>query len=158
MDKQALETNRQTFLSLIPLIGKQPTEVNWQQHCKKARPFNPKDFEGYNVGIPCGPANGILVLDIDNIDGAKEYLSQHGCDLPETRLHITGTENPHFIYEYPTDGKVYGNRSIKDAEGNTIFDIRGLGGQVVGPGSIHPDTGKLYTVGQDLPIAEAHEW
>ena len=38
------------------------------------------------------------------------------------------------------------------------FDIRGTGGQVVAPGSVHPDTGKFYTIHNEGEIAPAPQW
>ncbi len=38
------------------------------------------------------------------------------------------------------------------------FDVRGHGGQVVAPGSVHPDTGKKYKILNDRPMAKAPQW
>ena len=65
--------------SLIPLVGgfpapgqpsrefKRPTESNWQQWCEQKRPFNRKDFAPERAGVACGPASGVLVLDVDDM-------------------------------------------------------------------------------------------
>ncbi|MBC8392396.1 MAG: bifunctional DNA primase/polymerase, partial [Deltaproteobacteria bacterium] len=112
------------------------------------------EFKNHNCGIPCGPANGIIVADVDDRDRFEAYRKRNGLDLPETRTHQTGSGTPHYVYQYPQNGKRYGCRSLK----KWGFDIRGIGGQVVAPGSIHPDTGKPYTVLKDLPIAPAPQW
>ena len=138
--------------SLIPLNGKKPIEGNWQQWCEKKRPFNPKDFERKNAGIACGPASGVIVIDVDDVIRFNKMIDENGWELPQTRMHMTGSGKPHYLYAYPDNGKRYGNRAINDKDGNRVFDIRGIGGQVVAPGSIHPDTGRSYTVKYDLPI------
>jgi len=61
------------FPSLIPLNGKRPIEKGWQKWCREPRQFVPKEFEGRNAGIPCGPVNGILVLDIDDFGAFKAF-------------------------------------------------------------------------------------
>ncbi|MBD3337822.1 MAG: AAA family ATPase, partial [Candidatus Lokiarchaeota archaeon] len=47
-----------------------------------------------------------------------------------------------------------GNKSCKKKG----FDIRGLGGQVVAPGSIHPDNGECYEILNNEDIAPAPSW
>ncbi len=158
MNQAELENLHKRYKSLIPLKGKKPFEPKWQQYCRSPRDYNPDDFKGRNVGIPCGPANGLLVIDVDDNDGFNEYVKQHDLSLPETSIHETGSGMFHFAYRYPDDGKRYGNRSIKNDAGKKIFDIRGDGGQVVAPGSIHPDTGRPYKFHKDLPMAKAPEW
>jgi hypothetical protein len=61
------------FPSLIPLDGKRPIEKGWQKWCREPRKFDPKEFEGRNAGIPCGPVNGIPVLDIDDFKAFKAF-------------------------------------------------------------------------------------
>jgi hypothetical protein len=160
--------NRETGWGLIPLDGKKPIEPGWQQWCEEKRPFNRDDFKnGRNAGIPCGSANGILTLDVDDVEKFNKWLKGKGFDLHQTRTHITGKGGPHFIHQYPDNGHRYGNASMPDPAGEVdpktgkvirIFDIRGTGGQIVAPGSIHPETGKPYTVRHDIPIAPAPQW
>lgn len=47
---------------------------------------------------------------------------------------------------------------MKGSNKESVFDIKGIGGMVVAPGSIHPDTGKPYVVLDDRPIAKAPKW
>jgi hypothetical protein len=160
---------KETGWGLIPLHGKAPFENNWQKWCEEKRPFIIADYRnGNNAGIPCGPANGIIIFDEDHENKARKWLKAKGHTLPETRTHRTGSGLLHHIYEYPSDnGHQYGNASVADPDGEVdpetgkvirIFDVKGLGGQVVAPGSIHPDTGEPYTVNQDIPIAPAPVW
>jgi hypothetical protein len=162
------QLHEQTGWGLIPLIGKRPIEKDWQRWCEAKRPFNKDDFRnGKNAGIPCGPANQILVIDVDDVEKFNFWLDEKKFELPVTRVHMTGSGKPHYIYQYPTDGQTYGNRSFKDPGGEidpvtgkvkSIFDIRGLGGQIVSPGSVHPATQKEYTVRHDIDIAPAPGW
>ena len=157
MEKEKLkvfEEQSDIFQSLIPLNGKVPIDEGWEYFCENSRLYDPADFKGRNAGIPCGPANGILVVDIDQEDKFRMVRQKNGWDLPETRVHLTGRELPHYFYKYPTNGGRYGNRSFK----KDGFDIRGIGGQVVAPGSIHPETGRPYEVLSDVPIVPAPDW
>jgi hypothetical protein len=141
------------YSSLIPLEGKRPIEKGWQRWCREPRQFDPKEFEGRNAGIPCGPTNGILVLDIDDYKAFKALWYETHRGLRPTYCVQTGENRYHLYYQYPPDGMSYQNRSHKG-----VFDVKGDGGVVVAPGSIHPDTGQQYEVIADLPIAEPMPW
>jgi len=151
---EKFEELSERFQSLIPLNGKKPVEDEWTYYFENTRLFDAKDFKGRNAGIPTGPANGALVLDTDDEKLFECSRKKNGWDLPETRTHLTGRGLPHYIYAYPKNGSRYGNRAFKKMG----FDIRGIGGQVVAPGSIHPDTGRAYTILKDIPMAPAPEW
>ena len=141
--------------SIIPIIGKTPLEQNWQKYCHtKNGPWEP-DYASCDVGICCGPASGLLVLDVDDVD-AFEYLTKaNGFELPETYTVRTGGGGLHHYFRYPDDGNKYGCRSLKHPafRNHTIFDVRGDGGYVVAAGSVHPDTGNVYEVEKDVPKA-----
>lgn len=140
--------------SLILLDGKKPIEKDWQQHCTKKRSLPLERLNGQNVGIACGPASGCIVLDIDNPQVFRKTCEKNGWTVPETRTHETGRGMPHYLFKYPQDGSDYGNKTCASMG----FDIRGKGGQVVAPGSVHPDTGKRYRVVRDIPMAPAPQW
>ncbi len=146
--------------SLIPLDGKRPIEANWQRFCTTRRGFCREDFEGKNAGICCGPASGVLVLDVDDPDAFTAMIESNGLSLPETMQVQTGSGKPHYYFRYPDDGKNYGNKGIKHPffPRHTIFDVRGAGGQVVAPGSIHPDTSGRYLLYRDGPVANPPDW
>lgn len=146
--------------SLVPLNGKKPFEKDWQKFCREKREFKPCEFDDHNAGVACGPASGVVVLDID-CQGLFEVLCKaNHFVLPDTYTVETGSGGLHLYFQYPSDGKEYGNKSFKHPVYRklTIFDLRGIGGQVVAPGSVHPDTGKLYSERNDLPLAEMPEW
>lgn len=141
--------------SLIRLNGKIPIEKEWQQWCHTKRPFESIGVcKGDNVGIACGPASGIIVLDIDEPELFERTCKSRRWTVPITRSHKTGSGKFHALYRYPSD-RVYGNKGLKEKYG---FDVRGVGGQIVAPGSIHPDTGKPYTIINDGPLEDPPDW
>jgi len=155
--------------SLIPLVGgfpspgqssrefKRPTEAIWQQWCEQKRQFNRADFSPERAGVACGPASGVLVLDVDDMGKFRDWLTANvGEELPATlKVKTGGTgERYHFYFLYPSDGQRYPNRSVKE-----VFDIRGIGGQVLCPGSLHPETGKPYVIVESPEnLASAPDW
>jgi len=100
-----------------------------------------------NIGIATGPASGILVLDIDGErgrDSLRDLLSQHR--LKKTLIAITGRVDDggkqsgwHLYFKYPT-GSSIGNSLGPLGDG---IDVRGRGGYVVAPPSIHA-SGQKY--------------
>lgn len=91
-------------------------------------------------GIPTGPDNGILVLDIDVKGGGFDSIKKY--NIPQTMSQATLSGGRHYIFKYPNDGKRYGNRVGFDSG----LDIRGDGGYIAHYGL---DT---------TPIATAPDW
>jgi hypothetical protein len=112
-----------------------------------------------NVAIATGAPSGLLVLDIDpRHDGDHslyDFERQHG-PLPETVENLTGGGGRHLLFAHP--GVHVPNR-VGLALG---LDVRGDGGFIVAPPSLHA-TGKRYAwaIGcgpDDTPLAEAPGW
>lgn len=98
----------------------------------------------YNIGIATGnKSSGLVVIDLDvdknkGIDGydvLRDWQNKHG-KLPETWQSITGRGGYHYFYK---DAIVHSNR-VGLYEG---VDIRGEGGYIVAPPSVHPN-GNIY--------------
>lgn len=136
-------------VAVFPLSGKFPAikKEDGGRGCLDAtKDFDQIDewaakFPKANVGIATGPASGLVVVDIDRMEALGEL------DLPETLTVQTGKG---LHYYYATNGHKIPNSASKLAQG---VDVRGHGGYVVGPGSIHPDTRKPYKIALDAPIA-----
>jgi hypothetical protein len=136
--------------------GKKPKEKNWQKYCEKLRPLSEINYQ-WNLGIATGPASKLLVLDVDDIEKFKKLSKEKGLKVPRTFTVRTGSGGLHYYYRYPADGQRYGNRSYRINK-DGVFDMRGIGGQVVAPGSIHLKTGNQYTIENDINRAEAPQW
>lgn len=98
---------------------------------------------------------GLVVVDIDPRHGGHLWLEDHEGRLPDSWRFRTGGGGLHLVYRTP-NGRVIGNRAGV-APG---IDIRANGGQIVGPGSRHPDGG-TYTIEagpDDVELASAPEW
>lgn len=87
---------------------------------------------------------GIIVVDSD--DAEAEALVQQNCP-PTPMMQVTGSGNKQFVYRRPSVELVpYIGNSQKTIIGGEAFnlDVRGDGGYIMTPGSIHPRTKKLY--------------
>ena len=94
----------------------------------------------YNVAIVTGALSGLVVMDVDPRHGGKESLreleKEHG-PLPQTVESITGGGGRHVYFSHP-GGEVHNRANIRPG-----IDLRGDGGCIVAPPSVHP-SGKRY--------------
>jgi hypothetical protein len=111
---------------------------------------------GCNWGVACGPGSGVWVLDIDGHKGRMSLTAletQHGR-LPVTLVSRTGREDggEHRYFSYPEDVAL---RNSALGEG---LDVRGDGGCVIVPPSVHR-SGRAYKwVDPGATIAGAPPW
>lgn len=97
-----------------------------------------------NVGILCGKASDILIIDIDTHKGGEESLKkleERLGILPECPVVITGGGGRHLVFEYPQEPVK--SRSNFFGDEYPGVDIKNDGGYVVWPPSMHK-SGKRY--------------
>ncbi|KQS84271.1 phage/plasmid primase, P4 family [Rhizobium sp. Leaf383] len=138
-------------LPAIPLIyeNKRPAIPRWQTYSDA---FPTKDeqqgwlnaFASGNIGLPMGPAAGLVAIDIDSEDPV--VLQVLDRILPPSPWHRVGRKGRVQIYRWS------GERTarIKAEDGSMICEILSKGTQFVLPPSIHPDTKQPYTANGDL--------
>jgi Bifunctional DNA primase/polymerase, N-terminal/AAA domain len=107
-----------------------------------------------NIGIACD-ASGVCVLDCDHgltcLEDFHAWRIRNG--LPETYTVRSG-RRPEFGVQMYFRGVVPSTKwELDGCKG----DIKSIGGLVVAPPSIHPDSGEAYAVISDLPIAPTPE-
>lgn len=105
-----------------------------------------------NLGIATG-WNGLYVIDFDNMELATAYFCDHP-DLAET-MRVSTSAGMHFYYQ-SGDPLPNGKFKYKGVPGG---DIRGMGGYVLAPPSVHPDGSQYlhYTFGFGMLPAELSE-
>ena len=141
--------------SVIPLHprDKRPALASWRayQRSKASRADLVRwAAAGSYVGIVTGQISGLLILDLDSADAVTEA---ERLGLPETVTARTA-KGRHCYFSHP--GGSAGNR----AGLLPGMDIRGDGGFVVAPGSIHP-TGVRYTwiaSPETTPLSDIPGW
>lgn len=102
---------------------------------------------GANIGIATGEASQVVVLDTDTAEGEAHLVSILGGKGPSTRTHVTG-RGRHFLFLYP------GVPIPSRAGVRPGLDVRGDGGYIVAPPSVHPETGREYEVADpSVPLA-----
>ncbi|MCK4626277.1 MAG: bifunctional DNA primase/polymerase [Phycisphaerae bacterium] len=119
--------------SFTPLNGKRPVLTAWQKRPHETLTEALAWAAKGNVGLRTGRSSGIVVIDVD------EGGDISGLGLSQTVTVNTGGNGTHLYYRCSVP---LGNSSGRLGP---HIDVRGDGGQVVFPGSLHPDTGALYT-------------
>jgi hypothetical protein len=138
--------------SVIPLVGKKPA-IAWKEY--QDRHPTTEELERWfsddkhNIGIVTGKISGIVVVDLDSKQAIVFATKNH---FPTTPAVQTG-KGLHLYFKYRENTRNFQKRDdLKD------IDLRGDGGYVVAPPSIH-ETGKEYTwvVPLTKPLAELPE-
>ncbi len=157
----------QEGLVVIPVRRhvKGPLLTNWQQEQSQTEARVRELFSSHvgNVGVLCGSASRLLVVDVDVKFGKQgaESLSawerEHGA-LPPTRTHGTPSEGLHLFYRLPRGRRVKSTRKLM-----ADVDIQGEGAQVLVPSSMligeigsggRPQVPGPYELLRDVPIAD----
>lgn len=111
------------------------TKVGWLEH---------SDAPFWNVGVACGPASDLCVVDIDTKDPSLASLIE-GL-LPPTPWRRVGAKGAALAYRFSG----LANFQIKEAGGGVLVELISSRKQIVVPPSIHPDTGLAYCANCDL--------
>ena len=107
-----------------------------------------------NLGIDCGKS-GYLVIDEDTPGAFDQYAHSIGQFVVPVTFTVTTAKGRHVYFRQPP-GPPLGNGT--GALSGRGIDVRGRGGYVVGPGSVH-QTGVLYTpIEVSTAIVPAPSW
>jgi hypothetical protein len=114
-----------------------------------------------SIGIATGRRAGFVALDVDDRHGggdALHELERLNGELPRSPESLTGGGGRHVLLAIPN------NVTIPSSEGKIAagLDVRGDGGLIVAPPSIHI-SGRAYTWDvsahpDDVPIADMPDW
>ncbi len=127
-----IELGHKLGWSFTPLNGKVPTLKKWQDRDRETLEQALAWAAKGNVGIRTGSNSGIVVIDVDPGGDAGPL------NLPATATVRTGRDGLHFYYRCHVPVRNSAGKLGKH------IDVKADRGQVVFPGSIHPDTGQRY--------------
>jgi RecA-family ATPase len=109
-----------------------------------------------NIGIATGAGSNLVVLDVDPRhygDKSLAVLEDECGELPPTLCSRTGGDGLHYLFTYPA-------AEIKNSAGRlgAGLDIRGEGGYIVAPPSLH-QSGKRYVWAEaESPLSQMPDW
>lgn len=142
---------------VLPLNGKRAIINDWPNVAS----VDQRTIETWAARFPdanCGIAGGddIIGLDTDRADRLHELCSDLAPGTFETFSVTSGRPNrAHYYFRATPQALSLGNIKWREpnAPGN-VFEVKGAGAYLVAEGSIHPDTGEIYRVVQDLPLID----
>ncbi|OHB25396.1 MAG: hypothetical protein A2542_00155 [Parcubacteria group bacterium RIFOXYD2_FULL_52_8] len=145
--------------SVFPVGSDKMPLIKWTEYQKRRATdkelnewFSISDTK--SIGVVTGVISGLLALDLDIYKGAD--IS--GLALPPTAVSKTGGGGWHHFYKYPKDKVIRNSAGIIGSH----IDIRGEGGYVVAPPSLHA-SGNYYAWAEgaspdEIEIAEIPQW
>jgi hypothetical protein len=111
-----------------------------------------RDYPNANIGLATGRASGLIVLDVDGEDGRRSLAAMQ--KLPHTLTARTGRVGGGMHQYFACDG-----HNIRNSTGRlgTGLDVRGAGGYVILPPSLHK-SGATYEWADRCAIATLPSW
>lgn len=141
--------------SVVPLLsGKNPNFKDWQNFCYERASLEQiqewiKKDKNWGIGLPMGPANGLVCVDIDIYD--EEIVNEIINSLPLSPVIKKGQKGASLFYlfdNHKNESITFDfnkkNTKIYDDKLKFNIDILSGGKQTVLPPSVHPDTKKSY--------------
>jgi hypothetical protein len=146
----------------LPLLVGWTTRATSSEH--EVRRWFERWPRGVNIAVATGPASGLVVLDVDvldGVDGTQRMLDLvgEGLVVPQTATQLTGSGGRQYFLRYPDVTTPLGNTAGRLGRG---IDTRGVGGLAILPPSLHPN-GRLYSWCQgadpwSLRLAAPPDW
>lgn len=136
---------------ITPLKSKSPNLAwkKWQtERVPRAQVEDWFALGEHNIAIITGSLTGVVVVDGDSAE-ACEYIEATCGPSP---MKVLSSKGAHFYYSHP-GGKVRNSVRVVD---DPPIDIRGDGGMIIGPGSIHP-SGNAYRMAEGADIVATSE-
>jgi hypothetical protein len=106
-----------------------------------------------NIGIACGPS-GIVVIDEDVPGDFARFCLSVGQALPATFTVKTG-KGMHYYFRRPPGVELTNNEGELRSYG---VNVRGVGGYVVGPGSVHQSGTTYVPVDAEAEVLPCPPW
>lgn len=149
-------------VSVVPLSprSKQAFLKDWQNHAT-TDPKQIAEWNGKNSACNCAAVanDEFWFWDVDSGDVLDELKKSTGHSITEldTLIVRSSGEKRHVYFKHDDCSRALGNRDC-DIRGKEAFSVRASNRYVVGPNSIHPDTGEPYEIIHeptfgDLPVA-----
>ena len=131
-----------------PGDGKVPA-IPWRQY--QHEPASEDQVQDWfrvdrNIAVVTGQVSGVVVIDADSPEAVRWVTA----NLPRTPWQTRTARGYHLWYGWP--GVQVANRArVETRDGRLALDVRGDGGYVIGPGSLHA-SGTRYTLAGDWSV------
>ncbi len=118
-----------------------------------------REYPGCNWGVATGQPSGFFVVDVDGAAGraSTAELERQGLTLPDSLTVTTGRADggAHRYFRMPSGVDIHNDQSGRIGP---HIDVRGTGGFVVCPPSVHASGTQYRFIDPDVAIADAPAW
>lgn len=160
MNDQFLEVAlrlRRQGISSFPASGKRPGIPTWAQftaHIPAESQIRAWAQAGryQNIAVVCGAVSQLVVIDLDGDNAVSTFWARWSFD---TLVISSGGGHGEHVYLRPAVMPPT-VRAMGIAGGGNI-EVRAEGTYVIGPPSVHPETGAAYTVKHRRPILQVDD-
>jgi hypothetical protein len=126
------DINKPKFDKILLSNNSKSPSFEWKDYHKKPKPTRP-EIAGKNYGVPCGPCNDIIVVDIDIYKSKDEFKKQFGSiaetvERYNTYTVITPKGGLHLYFKHEP--------GFKNKPHGSYIDVKTHGGYVVGAGAL----------------------
>ena len=104
------------------------------------------EHQRHNIAVACGSVSGVVVLDADSPEAVRWVVE----NLTRTPWQTKTPRGFHFWYRCPTV-RVGNKARVETRAGRLALDLRGDGGYVIAPGSVHA-SGARYSRAGDWTV------
>jgi len=146
-------------LRLFPCVPREktPAVTDWAVRATCDAALLAQWFEKFpdcNWAVASGEGSACWVLDIDGDDGLRSCLELRAHHNHITTLATRTQRGWHMFFAWPEDGGIR-NSAGKVRPG---LDVRGAGGYVLVPPSIHPSGHRYEWISEDAAVLPAPDW
>ncbi|ADZ70135.1 DUF5906 domain-containing protein [Polymorphum gilvum] len=154
-DPEALDAHVEAGHELIAVDGKKPVASGWRTALPLAREQAERRLlAGRNVGVRLRDVDLVLDVDPRNFAENDDPLTRlvRDFDLRDAPFVVTGGGGKHLYFRKPAEVAV-----VNELDAYRGVEFKSLGRQVVAAGSVHPETGRLYALDDDVLRMELSE-
>lgn len=128
--RAAIKLRSDFGFSVIPVGENKVPAIKWAEYQDRKPDYSEiVDWPLYNLGIVTGAISGIVVVDCDSREAANRFWNE----VSHTSVIVESKRGIHFYFRHP------GVDVMNGCKVNGYYDVRGDGGYVLAPPSLHSE-------------------
>ena len=128
--QEAIRLREEFNFSVIPITETKVPAIKWAEYQDRLPTYSElAAWPFYNLGIVTGEISGLVVVDCDSREAANRFWKE----VSQTPVVVTSKRGHHFYFRHP------GEFVMNGCKINGYYDVRGDGGYVMAPPSIHSE-------------------
>lgn len=137
-------------LSVIPMSEEKTPLVKWTEYQERIPSIGEilqwaADGLAQNLAIVTGEVSGIVVIDCESREDAEWFAKERS----KSAVMVQTKRGYHFYFKHAGE-RVMNAQKVKDETGRPRYDVRGDGGYVLAPPSLHSEGEYLWLEGKEI--------